>query len=216
MNKLAPTTTTTSIDGWSSVPETNGTMLRGRVAKFKDGKFFADKIDDITGTTLVAVDVATAWLKWWDARPAEHRITRPGERHPDRDELGDLDEMQWQDGLNGEPADPWRDTRYLYLIDPLTAEEITFVTDSAGGRRAVSDLRRQIANMRRAHPAALPVVKLEAGSMSTRFGVKPKPDFRVIDWKRHEPAANEATASARPTIAPPTGRRDDMDDEIPF
>jgi hypothetical protein len=66
------------------------------------------------------------------------------------------------------------DTRYVYLIDRKTAEEVTFVTDSDGGRRAVGDLSNRIALVRVAHPGAAPIVELVAGPWPTRYGMKSK------------------------------------------
>ena len=31
--------------------------------------------------------------------------------------LGDLDKSQWDEGLDGEPADPWQHHQYLVLQD---------------------------------------------------------------------------------------------------
>jgi hypothetical protein len=70
--------------------------------------------------------------------------------HRKRDDLPDQDEALWPPGLGDQPEDPWKDTRYLHLIDPKTAADFTFVTDSYGGRRTASELKRQIGNMRAA------------------------------------------------------------------
>ena len=98
--------------------------------------------------------------------------------------LGDLDEADWEiSKLTDKPEDPWHDTRYLYLIDPLTGMDFTFITDTTGGRRAVSDLKRQIRNIRGANPNAVPLVELGSTMMPTRWGPKPRPEFRVIEWR---------------------------------
>jgi hypothetical protein len=100
--------------------------------------------------------VITAWVKWRGQRPAEHRITGPGQPHPQREALGDLDESKWEyDEMIDGPRDPWRDTRYLYLIDPRTGADYRFVTDTIGGRRAIGDLKRQTQNIRSARPGAV-------------------------------------------------------------
>ena len=77
------------------------------------------------------------------------------------------------------------DTRYLYLIDRKTAEDVTFVTDSDGGRRAVGDLSNQIALVRVAHPGAAPIVELVAGPWPTRYGMKSSAEaarYHAIRW----------------------------------
>src|SRR5262249_35672947 len=125
---------------------------------------------------------AAGWVKWVNGKPAEYRMRQPGRRLPDREELGDLDEAEWEAGPDGEPRDPWQSTRFVYLVDRLTAEAYTFSTSSYGGRAAVNDLANQIQRMRFAHPGAVPVVELRATPMLTRFGRKSRPWFKVIDW----------------------------------
>ena len=122
----------------------------------------------------------------------------------------------WPPGLNDEPSDPWRDTRYLRLMDPKTGADYTFTTDSYGGRRAVGDLKSQIANVRSVHPVALPIVQLTSTMMPTKFGQKPRPDFKIVDWRGFRETTPPRDAG-KPTgkIASPA-KADDMDDEIPF
>jgi hypothetical protein len=207
-------------DGWGAVPDDASGSLRGSYIKFADGEFSIGKnAEPFPGDrSVVVTGVVTLFQKWEDGKPVEQRITRPGQRHPERDELPDLDESEWELGLNGEPADPWKDSRLLYPIDPATDEEFTFVTSSMGGRRAVGDLKGQISNMRCAHPGAVPIVQLNSEKMKTRFGMKPKPLFKVVGWRQ---SAAE-TAGPVKQIDPPDGFEerhevsDDMSDEIPF
>src|SRR5262245_42298642 len=118
----------TNGDGWDAVPERGNDLIRGKILKFKDGLYFLGGLaEPLNGTAVAVLDVAVAWVKWVDGKP-EHRITRPGQRHPNRDELGDNDQDLWPEDRNGKPEDPWKDTRYVYLIDPQTAEEMTFIT----------------------------------------------------------------------------------------
>ena len=64
---------------------------------------------------------------------------------PDREELGDLDKTQWEAGPDKTPRDPWRNTRFVYLVDPHSAEALTYSTSSWGGREAVINLGDAIA-----------------------------------------------------------------------
>jgi len=172
-------------DGFTVAEKAGNSMIFGKMLKFTiEGKYKVDKTDNLPdNTTLVAVDVNTGWVKWQDSKPIEHRITQPGHLHPDRDDLPDRDKTTWQPGLNGEPADPWRDTRYLRLIDPRTGQDYTFVSDTYGGRKAVGDLKSQIGNVRFAYPGAVPVVQLGSTKMKTSFGLKPRPEFKVVGWR---------------------------------
>jgi hypothetical protein len=188
---INPTTaiSTISNDDGFAVQEKNSTTIIGRMLKFTDGQFVMDKTEKLPADTkLVAIAVVTAWVHWRDGKPVEHLVTHPGQAHPEREDLADLDSSKWPRGLSDEPNDPWKDTRYLHLIDPLTGADFTFVTDSWGGRRAVSDLKSQIVNVRRAHPAAVPIVQLGKTPMKTKFGVKQRPQFGVIGWRGGEAA----------------------------
>jgi hypothetical protein len=199
-------------DGFAVQENTGTTMIIGKMMKFTDGRFIVDKTQTMPASTvLVAVSTVTAWVHWENNRPIEHRITRPGQSHPYRDDLPDQDEKQWPPGLKDEPSDPWKDTRYLRLIDPKTGADFTFVTDSYGGRRAVGDLKGQIANVRAAHPAAVPLVQLASTMMKTRFGQKPRPDFKIVDWRGRRDDVGAAGAG-KATLVP----NDDMHDDIAF
>jgi hypothetical protein len=71
----------------------------------------------------------------------------------------------------------------MHMINTQTAAEFTFVTDTYGGRRAVSDLKQQVVNARRVRPGAVPIVKLAVATMPTKFGIKPRPALKVVDWR---------------------------------
>jgi hypothetical protein len=77
---------------------------------------------------------SAAWIRWENKKAVETRLRRPGERMPERDELGYDDEDDWEFGLSGEKVDPWQNTRLVYFVDPDTAEEFTYSTSSWGGR----------------------------------------------------------------------------------
>jgi hypothetical protein len=206
-------------DGFTVAEKPGSNLIVGRMLKFTiDSKYKVDKADILPdNTTLVAIDVTTAWVKWDDDKPSEHRITQPGQGHPDRADLPDQDKATWKPALNGEPSDPWRDTRYLRLIDPRTGQDYTFVTDTYGGRKAVGDLKSQITNIRFAYPGAVPVVRLASTMMKTSFGQKPRPEFKVVDWRNKNNTAvqlthalqNKAAEEKQTEIEPP------FNDQIP-
>jgi hypothetical protein len=136
-------------DGFSVQERGSASNIVGRMIKFQDGLYKLDKTEIVSGSSCFIVNaVITAWVRWENKKLVEHRVTKAGQVHPERDELGDLDQNQWPAGLNDEPDDPWKDTRYVHLIDQKTGADLTFVTDNFGGRRAVMDLKGQI----RQHP----------------------------------------------------------------
>ena len=83
---LKVTTNNNQADGFSVAEKSGSNLIVGKMVKFTiDGKYKADKADILPdNTTLVAIDVTTAWVKWQDGKPVEHRITQPGQVHPDR------------------------------------------------------------------------------------------------------------------------------------
>jgi hypothetical protein len=185
-------------DGWEdAAAEAEKQLLRGSMLKFSDWNWSVGKeaVPMEKGRQLVAVNVAAAWVRWEDGKPVEYRLRVAGDRMPEREELGDDNEAAWE----GRPRDPWQNTRFVYLIDPLSAELFTFSTSSWGGRAAVIDLADQIKRMRGAHPDAVPVVQLEAAPMQTRFGRKSKPLFKVIGWKSPSGDGGTAPGGAAPS-----------------
>lgn len=196
-----------SADGWATVPATGSGSIRGKLVKFTNGEFLVGE-ELVNSRELVAVGVLVAWVKWAGGRPAEMRETLAGQAHPRREALGDMDATVWEKGLDGNPSDPWRDSRNLFLIDPKTGAEFTFATSSWGGRSAIEDLSRQIANVRSAYPSAAPLVKLGVEKMKTRFGLKPKPVFEIVSWKGAEGPAQKPT--------PVKNLAAELNDDLPF
>ena len=206
-------------DGFA-VSERSGTnLIKGIITKFADSIYKANKTEVIEqapqGPVFVVTGVVTAWVHWKAGRPIEHKITQTGQGHPWREDLDDDDKTEWELGIGGVPKDPWKDTRYVYLINPRSGKTYTFVTDTAGGRQAVGELKDAIMTVRQAQPNALPVVQLATGSMKTKYGERPRPSFEIVDWRSGTPAApaqqqiEQQAADADEDGAPP-------DDEIDF
>jgi hypothetical protein len=208
-------------DGWGdAATEAAERNIRGTLLKFADWRWTAGKeaTPVADGTRLVALATTALWMRWEGGKPSgDYRMREPGRRLPDRDELGHDDESLWEAGPSGEPQDPWRNTRLVYLVHPLTAEAFTFSTSSWGGRGAVSDLGDQISRMRAVHADAVPIVELRAAEMPTKYGRKSKPVFKIVGWKTSDaeqaaPVERQiATQEAKQKLA-----RREMDDQIPF
>jgi hypothetical protein len=182
MNDLA---VVQSDDGWADAAAENAErVIKGTLLKYSDWKWTKGKesIEVEKGITLVALGTTAAWVKWSGGKPVEYIMRQPGKKLPERDELGDLDKTKWELGPDGQPKDPWQNTRFVYFVDPVSAEAYTFVTASWGGRQAVNDLADQIQRVRYGNPGGSPLVELHAEPWGTKYGRKSKPFFKVIDW----------------------------------
>jgi hypothetical protein len=158
-------------------------------------------------TRLVATGTVAAWVKWEDGKPTQYRVRKTGERFPDRDELGDLDESAWELGPDDNPRDPWQNTRFVHFVDPATAGAFTYSTSSWSGRSAVTALGDQITRMRVARPGAAPVVEFGSAPLQTKFGRKMKPVLKVVGW---------VGGGDEPKQLDQLPKNGDMNDVIPF
>ena len=208
-------------DGWkAAAAESAENVIKGTLLKFSDWRWTAGKegTEIEEGRQLVALDTAAAWVKWKNNKPVEYKMRVPGKRLLEREDLGDNDQNQWEAGPDGKPRDSWQNTRFVYLVDPLTAEAFTFSTSSWGGRHAVGDLADQIQRVRFARPGAVPVVELHAAPMLTKFGKKSKPQFKVVDWRggKVEDAPKQIENSSQESIKKSTPTERAFDDQIPW
>jgi hypothetical protein len=215
-------------DGFG-VPEPRTGFIIGAMVKFVDRDFIADKTEKLPeGITLVCLSTVTAWVKWAEGKPAEHRVTRAGQGHPRREDLPDQDQNKWEidQKFTGKPQDPWHDSRYVHMICPKTGRDFTFVTDTYGGRAAVGDLKTAITNVRRARPGAVPMVRYAWKMMQTNYGPRPRPLFDIVEWRDGGPTTNQpepmkiegprAGGSSMAKKLEPAGGGAPFDDDVPF
>ena len=212
MNSLV---TLQSDDGWDDAAAENAErVIKGTLLKFSDWRWTKGKegVEVEEGIRLVALGTAAGWMKWHGGKPIEYVIRQPGKKLPDRDELSDPEGCgTWEIGPDGKPKDPWQNTRFVYFVDPVSAEVFTFSTSSWGGRQAVNDLAEQIQRVRYAKPGASPLVELHAEPWLTKFGRKSKPFFKVIDWRGDGPR----NGGPRPAMVEGSTVRS-IDEEGPF
>src|SRR5262245_33240628 len=208
-------------DGWAdAASEAAERTIRGTLLKFSDWKWYAGKeaTEVEIGTRLVALATNAGWVRWENSKPVEYRMRQSGRRLPEREELGYLDKSEWEVGPAGEPKDCWQNTRWVYLVDPRTAEAFTFTTSSWGGRGATADLGDQSARMRSVHPQAVPIVELRAAEKPTKHGRKSRPVFKVVGWRAA--SSSGAPAPVERQISTQEAKREvdahEMDDEIPY
>lgn len=219
MNAIAQSrTSSVAADGWDdTAAEAEARIIRGSLLKYFDWKWSIgsekEAVEVKEGRRLVALATAAGWVKWQAGKPVEYRMREPGVPMPARTDLGDNAAGNWEVGPDGQPRDPWQNTHFVYLVDPQTAEEFTFSTSSLGGRDCVINLAGQIKRMRGKHPDAVPLVKLGAAPMKTKFGRKSKPVLKVVDWLNTVPAVVIEQPGRRLSLPQAAN---DLNDDIPF
>jgi hypothetical protein len=183
--------------------------------KFRKGDFLIGDEPLSLGTEFIAhvIGWTKCWIKFVDGEVADRRVYRIalGERPPERDELDDLDQGNWPEGLGGRPADPWSLQYLLPLERTSNGEVVIFTTSSFGGRRAVADLCAAYARRVAKNAAGgQPIVKLGKVEMPTkRFGKVPRPHFEIVGWD--EPPLVEVEEGPPPVIS-----GGEFEDSIPF
>jgi hypothetical protein len=173
-----------SADGWDQAGSDSANKpMKGQSIKFDAGAYFIGKEKTLVrpDKQFVAMDLREGWMFLKKDTPAEYAMRPIGEPKPPRPDSY-ADESEWPDGLDGKPADPWKYTRFLYLLDPLTAETFTFTSSTWGGLRGIDDLTQQIKLMRTTEPGAVPIIELQSAAWSTKFGIKQRPFFKVVGW----------------------------------
>jgi hypothetical protein len=190
-------------------PATNA----GRIIKFtKDGSFVAaddgTPISDEDTYLALCDETQISWIKFKGIGEAPDRVSGllyDGFVLPSRESLGDLDHAQWEQGLDGKPADPWQHQIAIVLQNCESGELFTFTTTSNTGRRAVGNLLRTYDRLR--GKDELPLVKLKVSGFEHR-------DKRV-GWVK-VPAFMVVGRAPRDTAPKSTSPADLLDDSIPF
>ena len=187
--------------------------IAGRLLKFaKEGiwRLVDDETEIGEDIDLIALcnETVVGWIKFNGPGNPPSRtmgLLYDGYVMPPRESLGDLDEAQWEIGLDGQPADPWVHTIYLVLQRLDNSELVTFAAMSKTARRAVGVLLRHYDRMQRTHPGFLPLVRLKVGGYQHR-------DTRV-GWVKTPVIAAVGQVPGENAVKPPPA---DFADEIPW
>jgi hypothetical protein len=182
--------------------------------KFAKGSFVTRDGTTIPCGTEYIVPYTAALVGWIRFNGEGNKPTRhmgklfDGFLPPLRNTLGDTDMTQWEQGLDGKPADPWQMQMLLPLIDAKTNERFVFNTTSATGRNAVGKLIAACKVMRRKDADIYPIVRLDVGSFrhrDSRVGTVSVPVFPIVGQAPKDGAT-----------VPDTSIAADLDDAIPF
>jgi hypothetical protein len=142
---------------------------------------------------VIAVDEILQ--RWQDKKP--EKITAKPLLDPD-----DLNSVipikDWELGVDGKPRPPWARYAVVYLISPSTGKLYVYSAATDGGHIAYDDLKQSVKNMRmlRGGAQVMPMVELGETPFQTRFGLKSRPHFAIIDWR--SPGGGNALPPAPP------------------
>lgn len=142
------------------VDEVAPSSIAGQLVKFsKEGKFVVSDTDEELSPEddFIALcdETLIGWLRFHEdgSPPDRHQgLLYQGFVMPRREELGDLDQSTWPQGLSGQPSDPWQHQICLVLQHVGTQALYTFSTTSQTGRRAVGNLLSHYNRMARRDP----------------------------------------------------------------
>jgi hypothetical protein len=155
------------------------------------------------GTPFLALMLETrrGWIKFGeDGVTADVGLVAEGFMQKHRLALGDTDESQWPEGLDGKPRDPWQKYVNVRLIEAAVPHsDVTFTSTSWGGLTAVQDLCRAFSAERHLHPDAWPVISLQVKTRPSKaFGPIKGPDFKIEGWCTVEDLRTGRKSPAKP------------------
>jgi hypothetical protein len=165
----------------------------------KYGEYKAGQVEVPLGTRLV-VHVPTTligYVRWEENKRVDFQmgLLSEGFVPPKRDELGYLDQAQWETFENGGVKDPWQLSNQVVMTGVEDSDEVyTFTTTSKTGRSSFGEVLKAYGHHIRQVPDEYPVVELQRRSYrDPRFGEVRIPVFKFVDWV---PAGPHAAALA--------------------
>jgi hypothetical protein len=202
MNELIVTT-----DGFVDHGEAEDRLIKGTLLRCVDGRWSARDGLPAPTSPLLATTLLTVAQRWQNKVPIQTIIKGKGE-WPDIARLNEqIPQSEWEPDVTGQPRPPWQIQRLVYLVNEATCERFTFASGTAGAHICCNDLRDRVADKRflTGDAAILAVVELSSKTMRTKFGVKARPDFKIVGWHGRDPVPLPAPTAAKI-----------LDDEIPF
>jgi hypothetical protein len=225
-------------DGFDDT-STDNRLIQGTLIRCVDGVWSSkDKLE--LPDKLLALGTVEALQRWENGKPTETITKKAGEALPDVEELNStIDEAAWEDGPGGRRP-PWVHCFVVYLVDSNDAAKYTFCNSTWGARRAVDILKDKVRTMRLFRGQHVtPVVQLDSAPMSTQFGMKRRPEFKIVSWVElggggelpklggnggatmieHKPAESAKEIAAKSAFAPKEVKRpsvsEEIDDDLP-
>jgi hypothetical protein len=189
-------------DGFDQPGDQSGNTIIGLMEKFVDGDWTTGGLPSDPKRRLVAVAVDTILQRWQEQRVIETIGEKP---LPNVDELNEAtDRNTWELDLNNNPRPPWQRAHIVYFLDLDNAERSTFVSATTGAAIAVSRLKDKTHWMRRMRGTnVVAQIELTWAPMQTRFGMRKRPDFKVVGWVDFTAGGSTLPPTSGPKQLPP-------------
>jgi hypothetical protein len=151
---------------------------------------------------LIATGTDTIIQRWRDGK-AEKITAKP---LPDLDDLNaSVPVEEWELDFNNEKKPPYSLVQQVYLLNVNTGEKFIFASSSLGATRAKETLQDRCATMRMLRGARVyPEVELGIAPWPTRYGMKTRPHFKILNWVTFGDGQPETIpADQTPPLPPP-------------
>jgi hypothetical protein len=184
--EITSTTTLTPVDGFDELDDTQAGG--GEFIKFDPAtstQWFYRDGSPVSKGPYVPIDCRKELIRWQDKKITERLAPQAGEPFPTAEELNEkTPKSEWGEGFDGSPNGPWSLRFSVFLIDPATGSKIICSNSTAGQKIAYAELKDRVQTMRKIRgERVFPLVELGAKPMKTKFGLKMRPEFRIIDWR---------------------------------
>jgi hypothetical protein len=185
MNELS-----TQTEGIVRLPmlRTNEQLLQGPPIKFNNGSWIRHDGGQLrTESSWLAIATTRALQRFVGRVPETILKQHPNDELPDPAELNKaIPREQWPLDQNGKPKPPWSLQFVMYLLEVRDAMVVTFTSSAIGSALAVTELERCILWKRALHGGQeiYPLTKLADAPFKTSFGMRRRPDFPILGWRR--------------------------------
>ena len=191
---------------WSEIANEYGSQTLLKFVK-GDWKIGEEVVPEGTKYIAFVDELARGFIKFKDREVAGLRMEKVASGTvPTREELGDVDQSEWEIGDDGKPSDPWQEQWQLPMASvDCVGELVVFPTGSDGGIKAIANLCGIYGRSPR--NGMLPIVELRSHSYQhKKHGEVHEPVLKLVGWHQTGPVVD--------SIEPPEGF--DPEDEIPF
>ena len=169
-------------DGYSG-SLVSGRLIKGQLLRWNETNGWLDRDGLRPPEIMLAIALSEALQCWKGKKPVEAITDKP---LPDVNALNAAVPMsEWEPGLDGKPKPPWVHQFIAYLIDPASGGTFTYLNSTVGARIAIDQLKEKVITMRALRGArVVPVVRLTHRPMKTFVGMKHRPEFEIVEWRK--------------------------------